>query len=251
MKLCGIYMITNEINGKKYIGQSVDIEKRWESHKYKSAIESRNYYLYNAIKKYGIENFTFSIVELCDRTELNDKEIYYISKYNTYVYNKDSCGYNMTVGGTDSLGGKHHPVFCITNGIGYTSMTVAEARLGVSWNAIYYSCKKHKNPDNRKKHFSKIDFCYAENVGNVLENNWHQRHAVINLSTMEIYASAMSASKATGIDRRKIMKQADLLQHITDENFTNNLAFLYDFLLVFPSTDIDLKTYITQNDVFC
>lgn len=140
----------------------------------------------------------------------------------------------MTAGGTDTLGGNHHPVFCLTNGVGYTSIAQAEINLNIPYASILYSCQKHKTPETRQRRFSKVDFCYVENVGNVLDNNWHHRNAVIHLSNMKIYASAMSASKATGIDRRKIMRRTDLLEHLTDENFTNNLAFLYDFYWCFP-----------------
>ena len=61
-KLCGIYKITNLYNNKVYIGQSVDIEERWKQHL--RAVENPEYSIHKAIKKYGIENFSFEIVEL-------------------------------------------------------------------------------------------------------------------------------------------------------------------------------------------
>ena len=96
--MTGIYKITNLINGKSYIGQSVNIEKRFIAHKsvaFNPNDKNYNYPLYKAIRKYGIENFSFEVLEICDISELNDKEIYYISKYNTYGksgYNQDSGG---------------------------------------------------------------------------------------------------------------------------------------------------------------
>lgn len=90
---CGIYKITNQLNNKSYIGQSINIESRWNHHKNYS-MESAHYPLYQAFKKYGVENFTFEIIELCSKEKLNEKEIYWIQKYNTY-YN----GYNQTTGG--------------------------------------------------------------------------------------------------------------------------------------------------------
>lgn len=87
---CGIYKITNKINKKAYIGASIDIQRRWKEHKrmlYKADI-------YDAFKKYGIDNFTFEVVELCQQEELNLKEKYWINFYNTY-----KNGYNMTTGG--------------------------------------------------------------------------------------------------------------------------------------------------------
>lgn len=65
--MIGIYKITNNINGKVYIGQSIDINKRWKEHKYRSQIPNKEYdkYLYRAFRKYGLENFTFEILEEC------------------------------------------------------------------------------------------------------------------------------------------------------------------------------------------
>ena len=63
--MTGIYKITNLINNKIYIGQSVDIKKRWATHKRQAFIKGKEYdkYLYRAIRKYGIDNFSFEIIE--------------------------------------------------------------------------------------------------------------------------------------------------------------------------------------------
>lgn len=91
--MIGIYKITNKINGKSYIGQSIDINKRWKEHKNTSS-SSNNNDLYKDFEKYGINNFTFEVLEECTRQNLDIKEIYWISQFNTY-YN----GYNKTLGG--------------------------------------------------------------------------------------------------------------------------------------------------------
>lgn len=96
-KICGIYMIKNTSNNKIYIGQSVNIYKRWEKHK--SDLNNNrhdNKHLQNAWNKYGEDCFDFSIIEECVENELNDREIYYIQLY--YSYN-NLYGYNMTFGG--------------------------------------------------------------------------------------------------------------------------------------------------------
>ena len=92
-KICGVYCIENLVNGKKYIGQSIDIKLRWMQHK-RDSIIVRDTFLYNSIRKHGMKNFKFYILELCDECSLNDKEIYWIDYYNTY-----KNGYNMTLGG--------------------------------------------------------------------------------------------------------------------------------------------------------
>ena len=91
--MVGIYLIQNKINGHCYIGQSMDIARRWRSHR--NAMENKeNTPLYCAMRKYGVENFAFSILEECLIEELDEKEIYYIEKYNSYFN-----GYNQTRGG--------------------------------------------------------------------------------------------------------------------------------------------------------
>ena len=89
----GIYKIENLSNHKVYIGQSVHIEKRWSEHcipnnQNKSLISK-------AIFLEGKTNFSFSILEECKPEELDDKEQFYIKKYNSITPN----GYNMTSGG--------------------------------------------------------------------------------------------------------------------------------------------------------
>lgn len=91
---CGIYKITNKINGKIYIGQSVDIKRRWWEHKARAFEPNSNCFnkpLYQAIRKYGISNFELTILCECKETDLNKKEAEYISTFNSIVPN----GYNI------------------------------------------------------------------------------------------------------------------------------------------------------------
>lgn len=77
-KISGIYCITNKINGKKYVGLSKDIYRRWGEHKrvpFNKNSKEYHYPIYNAIRKYGLENFEFSIIEKCDGEEqLKERE---------------------------------------------------------------------------------------------------------------------------------------------------------------------------------
>ena len=98
MLLTGIYKITNMMNGKVYIGQSKDIEARWNEHKRNH--KKKNEVLYCAMRKHGFENFSFEILMLCEEGLLNLMEIYYIKQYNSYIGWKDNNGYNMTEGGS-------------------------------------------------------------------------------------------------------------------------------------------------------
>lgn len=90
--MIGIYKFTNKINGMSYIGQSVNIERRYKEHK---NIKHENTLFHKAIEEYGFDNFDFSIVETCGIEELNDREIFYIKEYNTLLPN----GYNVSEGG--------------------------------------------------------------------------------------------------------------------------------------------------------
>lgn len=89
--IIGIYLIHNKINGKNYVGQSKNIYNRWSQHRYDS--KTKEYPLYRAIRKYGIDNFEFSILEECKIDELSIKEDYYIEKYKAYVPD----GYNINI----------------------------------------------------------------------------------------------------------------------------------------------------------
>lgn len=101
--ISGIYKITNNVNGKCYIGQSIDIEKRFSQHKSgnyrKLHINKR---LYKAFEKYGINNFSFDIIDKCEINSLDDREIYWIEHYDSYAN-----GYNDTKGGKGAKGFNH------------------------------------------------------------------------------------------------------------------------------------------------
>jgi len=81
----GIYKITNLINDKTYIGQSVNIEKRWGQHiRYSKNKKTKEYSfpLYNSIRKHGTDNFKFEILELVpNKKDLTKKEKYYYNLY--------------------------------------------------------------------------------------------------------------------------------------------------------------------------
>lgn len=99
----GIYSITNQITGDKYIGQTkVSFEDRWKHHlnDLKRNIHD-NDYLQKAWNKYGEDAFEFKAIHICDELDiLNDLEVYYIKKYDSF-----NNGYNLTSGG-DGFEGK-------------------------------------------------------------------------------------------------------------------------------------------------
>lgn len=97
-KISGIYKIENKINHKVYIGQSKDLHGRKLSHL--CGLRNGNHYnkhLQASIDKYGINNFSFTVIEKCDKDKLNDREVYWIAKYDSMNNLK---GYNRESGGT-------------------------------------------------------------------------------------------------------------------------------------------------------
>lgn len=104
--MIGIYKITNLINGKIYVGQAQDIEMRWEQH-INSAKRGERQVIYHAMRKYGIDNFAFEVLEQCSLDKLEEREIHYIETLNTYLHAENSNGYNMTLGGGGIRGHKH------------------------------------------------------------------------------------------------------------------------------------------------
>ena len=83
-----IYCYTNKINGKKYIGQTINPEQRYKAHKssYQNPNDREyNSVLHNAFRKYGFDNFTYEILvkDIDDFEKLNELEIYFIKKYNS------------------------------------------------------------------------------------------------------------------------------------------------------------------------
>ncbi len=98
-----IYKYTNKINGKSYIGQTNNLQKRFNGHKSEAFNPNANGYnlpFHCAIRKYGIKNFTYDILEEIEDGEsqgfIDDREIYFIGYYHSLI---SENGYNLTVGG--------------------------------------------------------------------------------------------------------------------------------------------------------
>ena len=99
--MVGIYKITNLINGQSYIGQSINIEKRWAQERqsaFNTNYKSYNYPISRAFRKYGLDNFQFEVLEECLQSQLNEREKDWIIQYDTF-YN----GYNQTLGGDSHI----------------------------------------------------------------------------------------------------------------------------------------------------
>lgn len=131
MKWC-IYKHTNKINGKSYIGLThQEPQKRW-------GFEGKGYqrndaYFWNAIQKYGWDNFAHEVLEnnISTLKEANEREKYYINLYRTYIGFNDGNGYNLTLGGEGIIGYRH----------------TEKARKNISKNNGRYWKGKHLHPN--------------------------------------------------------------------------------------------------------
>ena len=197
---CGIYKIENLLNGKSYIGQSIEIEQRFAKHK----CSKDDFYIHRAIRKYGVNNFSFEILEECDKSLLNEKEKFWINKMNTLIPN----GYNMIQGGDNGAGlakGKIVEQYDL-EGVyitSYLSANQASQAIGISHSNICACCRgernyaggfqwKYKDSDKVIKTFNKITKVVKK------ENIIQQIDKITNLVIKE-YSTLSSASKENKI----------------------------------------------------
>jgi len=108
-KSAGIYLIISKVNGKRYIGSSVRICKRWNDHLYDlRANKHHSQHLQNHYNKYGEDDLVFSILEVVDRGELSLSEFkqLLLSREQTYLDNWDECQFNCLPVAGSQLGFK-------------------------------------------------------------------------------------------------------------------------------------------------
>lgn len=142
-----IYKITNKLNGKIYIGQTVkSLEKRFQKHCWETT-ENDKYHLNMAIKKairkYGKENFTIELIEEVETDKLDEREVYWISFYDSY--NK---GYNCTLGGQNgatrkcSLNWTQENEVIEAKYLGFSSKEIGEV-YGIDRSTVHNIFKRH------------------------------------------------------------------------------------------------------------
>lgn len=92
--MINIYKITNKLNGQSYIGQTTNFKKRIQAHKNNFRHKKYDIKLYRAFEKYGLEQFSFEVLETVKREDADSREKNYIALYKTF-----EKGYNETDGG--------------------------------------------------------------------------------------------------------------------------------------------------------
>lgn len=206
-KICGIYCIENLVNHKKYIGQSVDINSRWETHI--STLNNNHHYnlhLQQSWNKYGSENFEFNIIETCDKNLLNEKEIYWIKKFNSL-----EDGYNATSGGDNCSKACSKEVYMYNlDGMFIRKFdSISEAIIYVNGNSIT-NIVKCCNGDLETAYEHIWKFEYFDNVTpkTIALNNKNRKKEIhqydLNGVYIKSYKNAMEAKLLNGIPIKSI-----------------------------------------------
>lgn len=193
--MIGIYKITNKINGNSYIGLSVDIERRWKTHYQRYQDPNNKEYdkvLYKAFRKYGINNFSFEIIEECEAKQLQEKEKYWITFYDTYNH-----GYNATPGGDKvfDMSGEKHPNHKITEA---DVIYIRElwASKTISTREMYYEYKNRIGKSGFKKIYTWQTWKDILPELNTEENRkWHRENGISYANNGEKNPNAVLANE--------------------------------------------------------
>jgi len=147
MNIYSIYKATNKTNGKCYIGFDSKWPRRFYEHR--SPVNyNKKYKFYNAMRKYGLDNFEWSVIyQSKDREHtLKEMETFFIKQYDSM-----KNGYNSTLGGEGQFGTKHNETqtqavskSTTINGVVYDSIKEATLKLNVSRSKLW-NLKKGKN----------------------------------------------------------------------------------------------------------
>lgn len=138
-----IYEFVNNINQKVYVGQAIDYKQRIRTHKF-NLKQDKNTPFYNALKKYGWENFSINIIEECGTNELNEREVYWIEEKKSLYPN----GYNLLEGGNQA---RHNDI---------TKQKISNSRKGIKFSESHIENlrKSHLGyvmPEEQKEKISK------------------------------------------------------------------------------------------------
>lgn len=219
--LCGIYKIENLVNHKVYIGQSRSIKSRWHDHKKELNKNSHaNSHLQRAWNMYGEESFSHEILELCTIDELNDREKYWINKYNSF---DSDVGYNLTSGGdtgkelseetrkklikngykTGMINAKK--VICLETGEIFDTIVSAANKYGVNYSVITRVCEHVRNTGGGQ-HWLFYDeyLTLSDEEIEKYKNLRSKTRPVIYLNTNQIFDSIKEASEITGVNVHSI-----------------------------------------------
>ena len=222
-----IYCYTNKINGKKYIGQTINPQLRYNAHRssYQNPEDKEyNSLLHRAFRKYGFENFQYEILvkDIDSIDVLNELEIYYIKKFNCKTPN----GYNVEDGGKNCVKPKtlEHRKKEIWGQAKLTEEEVIELRKA-------YQNKKSPVEIYNKKYKDRLHY-----------------NSFLNIWVGKRYGLIMPEVFQTG---RHTKLTADIVKKIRKDKETLNLSYqkLADKYGISKSTIADIINYRTWKNV--
>ncbi len=217
-----IYKITNTINGKIYIGQTIQsLKARKRDHRNKVTRLS-NLYLYRAFNKYGFESFEWEVLDQAEsKHELDEKERFYIKQFRA-THRK--YGYNMTFGGEGGIQTEEVRQRIGASNKGRIKSESERKKLSKSLKGKYMGEKaswwgrKHTDVEKRKMSEAQLgskNHMYGKKASKETrlkksiaiqgEKHWNHKR-VINLDTGEVFISAIAVRENTGIDNSLIGK---------------------------------------------
>lgn len=214
---CGIYIIKNRINGKMYIGQSHSILCRWMAHR--SVLRSGrcpNRHLQSAWNKYGENAFEFSILELCNVEDLDNREEYWIKHFDAVNH-----GYNIRDGGNTSRGWK-------MNDEGRRHISEAlKGKKKPEWMGKYISERQKRYYESHIPSTSKPVVCL--NTGEVFVNATaaHSKYQSADISAL--HEQCKGKTKSCGkneMGKHLVWAYLDDYKQMTQEEIQTRLTFV-------------------------
>lgn len=219
----GIYAITNMQTGKKYIGQSKNVQRRWHEHlKYLRDGRHVNRHLQASFQKYGEGAFEFSVIEECDPILLDEREQYWIEQYQTF----GDHGYNLTPGGNGPSEWNSTPrgwdykhsrqIICLNTMTIYKSVADAARKIGLHDTQIGGCCRgtyTYCVKDGIRLVWMYYDVFLDEYASHNYEQTYidgiidsaarfspsYKTRPVVCLNTKEYFESLSDASRASGV----------------------------------------------------
>lgn len=194
-----IYKITNLVNNKLYIGQTVNFDERKRHHKetaFNKNSKAYNYPLYKAIRKYSWEQFTIDVIYTAQTIEeLNEKEIQFIEEFQSCV--DTDKGYNLDKGGKNGLkseytkakmskaqSGKNNPGYGKKGGLSHHAIKIKNMNTGVIYDSmidcaiaeyndpkIMKQLSRVTDPNSNRQTYKGVVYRRLDKDGNIIEKN--------------------------------------------------------------------------------
>lgn len=202
-----IYLITNTVNGKKYVGQTLenDINVRWNHHK---SSKKGCPYLKRAIEKYGINIFKFQIICICFDEDCNYYEPYYIKKFNSLSPN----GYNLMTGGGNS---KHIPE---------TILKISEANKNRIHTPLSEETKKKISQAKKGENSYNYGMKISEEQKEKTRETWRKKKEEGKIKLTEQVEEILKNGRQKGIEYNKLIKQIPVGQYTKDNVFIKKFS---------------------------